>query len=181
MSAGVRRDISLVQVSTRVKTIFEEGGLSISTFAIALQSGSIGDVVRVRNLDSGLTISGRRSGRRHHPIAVLINRASLTASLGDKATPDAVDKQLLELEKLISTAAGVRKDRGDSIKLTAVDFIDPGHDLEPVSGPGIVEILAHQTGTAVSALAIVGVALLLMWFGLRPMELKSKVGDGIKG
>jgi flagellar basal body P-ring formation protein FlgA len=43
---------------TRVKIIFEEGGLSISTFAIALQSGSIGDVVRVRNLDSGLTISG---------------------------------------------------------------------------------------------------------------------------
>jgi flagellar M-ring protein FliF len=114
------------------------------------------------------TVSGGYS-LENLSIAVLINRASLTASLGDKATPDAVDKQLLELEKLISTAAGVRKDRGDSIKLTAVDFIDPGHDLEPVSGPGIVEILAHQTGTAVSALAIVGVALLLMWFGLRPM------------
>ncbi len=102
-------------------------------------------------------------------IAVLINRASLIASLGDKAAPDAVDKQLSELEKLVSTAAGLRKDRGDSIKLTAVDFIDAGHDLEPAAGPGIVEILAHQTGTAVSALAIIGVAVMLMYFGLRPM------------
>jgi flagellar M-ring protein FliF len=102
-------------------------------------------------------------------IAVLINRASLTASLGDKATPEAVDKQISELEKLVSTAAGLRKDRGDSIKLTAVDFIDAGHDLEPVSGPGIVEILARQAGTAISALAIVGVAVMLMYFGLRPM------------
>jgi flagellar M-ring protein FliF len=102
-------------------------------------------------------------------IAVLINRASLIASLGDKAAPDAVDKQLSELEKLVSTAAGLRKDRGDSIKLTAVDFIEAGHDLEPAAGPGIVEILAHQTGTAVSALTIIGVAVMLMYFGLRPM------------
>jgi flagellar M-ring protein FliF len=102
-------------------------------------------------------------------IAVLLNRASLTASLGDKAAPDAIDKQLQELEKLVSTAAGLRKERGDSIKITAVDFIDAGHDLEPVSGPGIVEILAHQAGTALSALAIVGVAAMLMYFGLRPM------------
>jgi flagellar M-ring protein FliF len=102
-------------------------------------------------------------------IAVLINRASLTASLGDKATPEAVDKQISELEKLVSTAAGLRRDRGDSIKLTAVDFIDAGHDLEPFSGPGVGEILAHQAGTAINALAIVGVAILLMYFGLRPM------------
>jgi flagellar M-ring protein FliF len=102
-------------------------------------------------------------------IAVLINRASLMASLGDKATPDAVDKQILELEKLVSTAAGLRKDRGDSIKLTAVDFIDADRDLEPVAGPGIIEVLAHQTGSALSALSIVGVAVMLMYFGLRPM------------
>jgi len=51
-------DPKAVVNGTRVKIIFEEGGLSISTYAIALQSGSIGDLIRVRNLDSGLTISG---------------------------------------------------------------------------------------------------------------------------
>jgi flagellar basal body P-ring formation protein FlgA len=51
-------DPKAVVNGTRVKIIFEEGGLNISTYAIALQSGSIGDLIRVRNLDSGLTISG---------------------------------------------------------------------------------------------------------------------------
>jgi flagellar basal body P-ring formation protein FlgA len=51
-------DPKAVANGSRVKIIFEEGGLSISTYAIALQSGSIGDLIRVRNLDSGLTISG---------------------------------------------------------------------------------------------------------------------------
>jgi len=43
-------------------------------------------------------------------VAVLINKASLTASLGDKPAPDALDKQVKEIEQLVSTAAGLRKD-----------------------------------------------------------------------
>ncbi len=51
-------DPKAVVNGSRVKIVFEDGGLNISTYAIALQSGSIGDLIRVRNLDSGLTISG---------------------------------------------------------------------------------------------------------------------------
>lgn len=42
----------------KVKMVFEEGGLTITTYGAALQSGSVGEVISVRNLDSGLTISG---------------------------------------------------------------------------------------------------------------------------
>jgi flagella basal body P-ring formation protein FlgA len=42
----------------KVRVIFEEDGLLIETYAAALQSGSVGQVISVRNLDSGLTISG---------------------------------------------------------------------------------------------------------------------------
>ena len=38
--------------------VFEEGGLSITGQATALQSGSIGDVVSLRNGDSGAVIRG---------------------------------------------------------------------------------------------------------------------------
>ena len=51
-------------------------------------------------------------------IAVLVNRASLQAMLGDKATPDAVQKQLAEIEQIVSSAAGVKKERGDTVKLS---------------------------------------------------------------
>lgn len=42
----------------RVRVVFSQDGLEISTYATALQNGSVGDVISVRNLDSGLTISG---------------------------------------------------------------------------------------------------------------------------
>ena len=44
-----------------VKLVFSEGGLVIMTTGAALQDGSIGDIVRVRNSDSGVTVSGSSS------------------------------------------------------------------------------------------------------------------------
>ena len=48
----------LVSNGAEVKLIFSEGGLLIMTTGSALQDGSIGDIVRVRNDDSGVTVSG---------------------------------------------------------------------------------------------------------------------------
>ncbi len=48
----------LVANGAEVKLIYAEGGLVIMTTGAALQDGSIGDVVRVRNSDSGVTVSG---------------------------------------------------------------------------------------------------------------------------
>lgn len=48
----------IVTVGAMVRVMFVEGGLTISTYASALQAGSVGDVIPVRNMESGLTISG---------------------------------------------------------------------------------------------------------------------------
>ncbi|HEY1735382.1 MAG TPA: flagellar basal body P-ring formation chaperone FlgA [Methylovirgula sp.] len=42
----------------RVRVVFAQDGLEIDTYAIALQAGSVGEVISVRNPDSGSTISG---------------------------------------------------------------------------------------------------------------------------
>ena len=102
-------------------------------------------------------------------VAVLINRAALTASLGDKATPDQIEKQVKEIQGLVSSAAGLDKARGDEAKISVVDFVDSGKDMEPIAGPSFVEILERQTGTLVSAAALVLVGALLIWFGVRPL------------
>ncbi len=105
---------------------------------------------------------------QHLSIAVLINRAALTASSGDKAGPDAVAAQVKEIEQLVASAAGLDRQRGDVIKIAVVDFVDSSHDLEPASGPSLIEILARQTGSILNAAAIVLVAAMLIVFGLRP-------------
>jgi flagellar M-ring protein FliF len=102
-------------------------------------------------------------------VAVLVNRAALTASLGDKATPDAIDKQVKEIEQLVSSAAGLQKSRGDVVKISVVDFVESGKDLEPVPAPSLVEIMERQTGTLVSAGVVLLVAVLLILFGIRPV------------
>jgi flagella basal body P-ring formation protein FlgA len=48
----------VVANGAEVRLIYSEGGLLIMTTGAALQDGSIGDVVRVRNSDSGVTVSG---------------------------------------------------------------------------------------------------------------------------
>ncbi len=57
----------LVTTGAMVRLVFEEDGLMIVTYASALQGGGAGDVISVRNLESGLTISGivRADGSIH--------------------------------------------------------------------------------------------------------------------
>ena len=48
----------LVKIGAMVRLVYEDGGLTIQTYATALQGGAVGDVVSVRNMESGITISG---------------------------------------------------------------------------------------------------------------------------
>ena len=41
-----------------VRLVYIDGGLTIVTSASALQDGAVGDMIKVRNVDSGLTVSG---------------------------------------------------------------------------------------------------------------------------
>ena len=101
-------------------------------------------------------------------VAVLINRAALAASLGGKPSAEAIDAQIHEIEQLVGSAAGLNRQRGDAVTISVVDFVDSSHDLEPAPGPSLVEIVARQTGSILNAGAIVAVAAMLLWFGVRP-------------
>ncbi len=101
-------------------------------------------------------------------VAVVVNRKRLVAALGDNASPDAVDKQLKEVERLVASAAGIDTKRGDRVSVAALEFIDSGHALEPVPSIGMVEHLLRHTGTFVNAVAMVAMTVLLIWFGVRP-------------
>ena len=52
------RDPYLVTQGKTAMVVFEHGGLTITMNALALQNGGLGDVVTLRNLDSGAVIKG---------------------------------------------------------------------------------------------------------------------------
>lgn len=101
-------------------------------------------------------------------IALLVNRARLADTLGPEAGPAEIAAQIAEIEQLAATAAGFRAERGDTIKVSVVDFLADNGQFEPVPGPSISEILLRQSGNIVSAVSMLLVAAMLIWFGLRP-------------
>ena len=101
-------------------------------------------------------------------IAVLINRPRLIATLGGNATPTAIESKVAEIEQIAAMAAGIDKQRGDQIRVSAVEFMENGRDIEPIPQMGLSEILARQLGNIINAAAILLMAVLLIWFGLRP-------------
>ncbi|MCT8997785.1 flagellar basal body P-ring formation chaperone FlgA [Chelativorans intermedius] len=52
------REPYLVEQGTAVTVVFTAGALTISLVAVPLQSGAAGDLIRLRNLDSGAVITG---------------------------------------------------------------------------------------------------------------------------
>ncbi|MGP9813368.1 flagellar basal-body MS-ring/collar protein FliF [Rhodopseudomonas sp. NSM] len=101
-------------------------------------------------------------------LAVLINRPRLAASLGDKASEAAIEARVAEIAQLAGTAAGLDRSRGDQIQVSAVEFMEGARDFAPVPGVSLTEALIRQSGNVVSAITILAVAGMLIWFGLRP-------------
>jgi flagellar M-ring protein FliF len=101
-------------------------------------------------------------------VAVVVNRKRLAASLGDNPSPEAIDKQLKEIERLATSAAGIDAKRGDRITVSALEFAANAQALEPVPSVGMVEHVLRNTGSIVNAVAWIGTTVLLIWFGLRP-------------
>jgi flagellar M-ring protein FliF len=101
-------------------------------------------------------------------LAVLVNRPRLATSLGDKASDAAIESKVAEITQLAATAAGLDRQRGDQIQVSAVEFMEGARDFTPVPAISFTEVLMRQLGSFVSAGTILAVAVMLIWFGLRP-------------
>lgn len=101
-------------------------------------------------------------------VAVVVNRKHLSESLGPDATPELLRARIAELKRLVVAATGASDERKDKVEISAVDFSANGNDLGPVPGPSVVDHLVMNTGTFINALALFGVAFLVIWFGVRP-------------
>jgi len=102
-------------------------------------------------------------------IAVVINRKRLLETLGESATPEAVQGKVKEVERLVSTAAGFDANRGDKITVEAVEFVQDqrisnGFDSSGLMGP----LIGLATGL-IKAITVLGLVLIVIMFGLRPV------------
>jgi len=55
----------VIERGQSVRMVFNSGSLVISSIGVALQPGGVGDVIRLRNIDSGVVVSGRVQADGH--------------------------------------------------------------------------------------------------------------------
>ncbi len=112
-------------------------------------------------------------------IAVLVNRDRLVEEMarrvegqkGDAVVDGAeidLSEKIVEIEEIISTAAGVDTERGDEVSVSAVNFLLTGQQLAAIPERTWQDVMMRNMGSVVNAGAILIVTLMIIWFGLRP-------------
>lgn len=110
-------------------------------------------------------------------VAVVVNKARVARMVGEPADQAKIDAYLAEMQKIVTSAAGISSDRGDVVTLTAMEFLESQLLEESASnGPGIMEILSRNSAGIINSLAFVAVAFLIVWLGIRPV-IRSVTGN----
>lgn len=111
-------------------------------------------------------------------VAVVVNRGRIAKMVGEPVDQAKIDAYLAEMQKIVSSAAGLDGERGDVVTLTAMDFLENQLLEESATGPGFMEILSRNLGGIINSLAFVAVAFLIIWMGIRPMIRTAGGGAG---
>ncbi len=101
-------------------------------------------------------------------VAVVVNRKSLETVLGRKLTEEDIRRQQQEIADLVRTAAGMNDKRGDGLKVMVVDFVQSKAPMQPAPEAGIVDHLMKLAPAAINSLALLGIAALAIFLGVRP-------------
>ena len=132
---------------------------------------------------SSKKVATERTGYRIQKLAVaiVINKAKLIEVLGQNAQPSDIDARVAELQKIASTSAGLDELRGDKISTFALEFVEEA--LEPAGPAGFFEKVRPFIGMAANSLGLIIVALLMIFFGIRPLvrALSQSVNTDIAG
>ena len=118
-------------------------------------------------------------------IAVVVNRGRIAKLAGEPFDQAKYDAIIAEMQKLVASAVGLDDKRGDTVNVTAIDFLENQLLAEAPASEGFMDIFMRNMGSMMNALAFVVVAFLIVWLGFRPLiraiggpELAAaKVGD----
>lgn len=113
-------------------------------------------------------------------IAVVVNRGRIEQMVGEPVDQAKIDAYLAEMQKIVTSAAGLDTGRGDMVTVTAMNFLENQLLQDSSTGPGVMEILSRNMAGIINSLAFVAVAFLIVWMGIRPM-IRSVSGSAIAG
>jgi flagellar M-ring protein FliF len=102
-------------------------------------------------------------------VAILIDKAGLNANSDDKSIAESAEQRLTEIIDLASSAAGLSKERGDVIKVAAMETVGETTMPDAASRSGLLEFAARQIGSLFNILGVVAAVAVVTFLGIRPL------------
>ncbi|MBB5571436.1 MULTISPECIES: flagellar basal-body MS-ring/collar protein FliF [Rhizobium] len=131
-------------------------------------------------INSKTTATTRNSYRVEKlSVAVVVNKGRIAQMVGQPADQAKVDAYIAEMQKIVTTAAGVDTGRGDVVTVNAMDFLDNQLLDDTSSSFDIMGMLSRNMAGIINSAAFVAVAFLIVWMGFRP--LIRSLGGGVAG
>ncbi|MBB4955651.1 flagellar M-ring protein FliF [Agrobacterium vitis] len=112
-------------------------------------------------------------------VAVVVNKQRIATMVGEPVDQAKIDAYLAEMQKIVSSAAGLDVKRGDVVTVTPMNFLENQLLDDAPTGPGIMEILSRNLAGIINSLAFLAVAFLVVWMGIRPMVRSMGGGSGM--
>jgi flagellar M-ring protein FliF len=109
-------------------------------------------------------------------IAVVINKKAIANGLPVGGDEKLLAARLAEIEGIVRSASGVLESRGDTVKISTIDFFVEDVPTTSAAEPGVGYYLAGNLGTIINAVSLIIAMLLVLVVGLRP-ALKILVAD----
>jgi flagellar M-ring protein FliF len=101
-------------------------------------------------------------------IAVVINKQALFKGQDGNPGEAKVAEYLKLIANIVKSATGFDEKRGDTVDVSAFDFVQEDATLEPLAGPGMMELAKGNLGTIINALAFLAGMVITILMGLRP-------------
>ncbi|MBL0370662.1 flagellar M-ring protein FliF [Rhizobium sp. KVB221] len=102
-------------------------------------------------------------------VAVVINKGRVGKLIGEPFDQVKYDNFIAEMQKIVSSAAGLDTVRGDLVSVSAIDFLENQLLQESASTESFMDVFLRNMGSMVNAGAFVLVAFLIVWLGFRPL------------
>jgi flagellar M-ring protein FliF len=124
------------------------------------------------------TVATVRNGYRVEKmsVAVVVNKSRIAAMVGQPADQAKIDAYLAEMQKIVTSAAGLDTSRGDIVTVTAMDFMENELLNDESAAPGVMDMLSRNLAGIINSAAFVLVAFLVVWMGFRPLMKSIGVG-----
>lgn len=102
-------------------------------------------------------------------LAIVVNKKRLADMLGKEPTQEDLTREVGEIEKLASSAAGADQKRGDRVSVAAVTFAPVTNISEGESAGRWTSVLLSLAAGLIKSLTMIAVGIIVVWGGFKPL------------